>query len=349
MAEKPKKVTMQNTKKEMLEAYNDVVQQLKEKRSATLKPEQEIAERKTQEAIKVTDTLSTEGIVQEVSALRLETGRLLSQLSDRLEEEVSRYRQVQVAVQAKERELQEIYEIEKSAASLAALIEAQHQKRDQTEAELAARKADLMQEIETLRGEWKLEKETHAAEIAEREAAEQKRRERQEEEHDYVFKREQQLSREQFEDEKARLEREITNRREQMEKELAEREQAIAGRERELTELRARSEAFPKELESAVAGAIKDSTRNLEAVAKAREELLRKEFDGERNVLTTRIEALEKTVAEQNQQIARLSEQVEKAYNQVQDIATKAISSSQPKPGWHPASPEPMRKPAQET
>jgi uncharacterized coiled-coil protein SlyX len=35
-----------------------------------------------------------------------------------------------------------------------------------------------------------------------------------------------------------------------------------------------------------------------------------------------------KTVTEQNEQIAKLSQQVEKAYSQVQDIATKAIEST---------------------
>lgn len=348
MADKPKKMTMQNTKKEMLEAYEDVLQQLKEKRAAALKPEEVIVERRTQEAVEVTDALSTEGIVQEVSALRLETGKLLSQLSDRLEAEVNKYRQAKAAVQAKERELQEIFEIEKSALSLAALIEAQRQTREQTEADLAVRKEELTREIETLRAEWKLEKDAHALEIKERDAEEKKRIERDREERQYAFQREQQLTREQFEDEKARLEREIANRREAMDRELAEREHAIAGRERELAELRARADAFPAELETSVDRAVKEATRDVETVAKNRAELLKKEFDGERNVLNTRIESLEKTVAEQIQQITRLSQQVEKAYGQVQDIATKAIGSAQTAPGWHQVIAEQTRKPAQE-
>lgn len=330
---KPRSITMKNTKKEMLEAYNEVLQQLKEQRAAELKPEEAIEDKRIQKAVEVTDSLSTEGIVQEVSTLKLEVGKLLSQLSDRLEEEVSKYRQVQQAVEAKQKELQEIYDIEKSALSLAALIDAQHQKRQQTEAELAAHKEELTQEIETLREEWGKEKKVHEAEIKERDASEQKRREREKEEYLYVFQREQQLAREQFEDEKARLEREIAYRREQMEKELADREKAIAERETELNELRKQASAFPKELESAVNKAVKEAMQRVEAEAKSREELLKKEFDGERNVLNTRIESLEKTVTEQNGQIAKLSQQVEKAYSQVQDIAIKAIegtSRSQP-------------------
>ena len=349
---KPKTITMKNTKKEMLEAYNEVLQQLREKRAVELKPEKEIEEKKIKEAVEVTDSLSTEGIVQEVSSLKLEIGGLLGQLSDRLEEEVGKYRQVRQAVEAKQKELQEIYEIEKSALSLAALIEAQHLRRQQTEAELAARKEELTREIETLRTEWGKEKKVHQAETKERDGDERKRREREKEEYLYVFQREQQLSREQFEDEKARLEREITYRREQMEKELADREKAVVEKETELNELREQASAFPKELESAVKQAVKEAIQRVESEAKNREELLKKEFDGERNVLNTRIESLEKTVTEQNEQIAKLSQQVEKSYSQVQDIAIKAIegtSRSQPLTNLQQLMAEQTRKQSPET
>lgn len=113
-----------------------------------------------------------------------------------------------------------------------------------------------------------------------------------------------------------------------MEKEFAGREKAIAEQEGELNELRERASAFPKELESAVNRAVKEAIQRAKVEAKNREELLQKEFEGERNVLNTRIESLEKTVIEQNEQIARLSQQADKAHSQVQDIAVKAIEGT---------------------
>jgi hypothetical protein len=167
----------------------------------------------------------------------------------------------------------------------------------------------------------------------------------------YAFQREQQLAREQFEDEKVRLEREITYRREQMEKELADRGKAIVEKGTEFNESRKQTSAFPKELQSAVNQAVKEAVQRVESEAKNREELLRKEFGGEWNVLNTRIESLEKTVAEQNEQIAKLSQQVEKAYSQVQDIAIKAIegtSHSQPLTNLQQLMAEQARKQSQE-
>ena len=74
--------------------------------------------------------------------------------------------------------------------------------------------------------------------------------------------------------------------------------------------------------------AIKETTEKLNLEAKNREELQKREFIGERNVLTTRIESLEKMVKEQSEQITKLTQQLEKAYQQVQDIAVKTIEGS---------------------
>jgi hypothetical protein len=348
---KPPRMTMKNTKREMLAAYNEVLQRLTEKSAAELKPVEEIKEKEEEQAVAVADTLTTEGIVQDISALKLETGKLLSQVSDRLEEEVHKYRQVKRAVEVRESQLQEIYEIEKSALSLAALIEAQHQKRQEIETELAARKEQLVGEIESQRAEWEKESKLHEEAVKERDAAEKKQREREREEYVYAFDREQQLAREQFEDQKARLEREIASRKEQMERELSERERVIAEKEGELNELRKQVSAFPKELESAVTKAVKEAVQRVELEARNSETLLNKQFEGERNVLNARIQALEKTVKEQSEQIAKLSQQVEKAYSQVQDIAVKAIegtSHTQPVTNLQQLMAEQARKPLPE-
>jgi len=136
------------------------------------------------------------------------------------------------------------------------------------------------------------------------------------------------LAKDKFEDEKAKLEKESQLKKAQMENELKEREKVIAEKEEELNDLRKKASLFPKELETAVGKAVKETTERLNLEAKNREELLKKEFIGERNVLTTRIESLEKTVKEQSAQIAGLTQFLEKANQKVQEIAVKALESS---------------------
>ena len=325
---KPKELSMSNTKKEMLDAYNALLKQLREKREAELKPEKIIEEKKKREVVEVAETLSSEGVVKEIGNLKLEIGKRLTHISDGLEEEVIKFKQIQKAIEVKEEELKELYEIERSAETFAALIEAQNQKRQEFESEMAARKEELNREIQAIREEREKEKKEHEAETKERDAAEAKRREREKEEYGYSFKREQQLAKDKFEDEKVKMEKEIQLKKEQMEKDLTEREKAVSEREEELDELQKKVIAFPKEMENAVNKAVKETTERITQEAKNREELTRKEFDGERNVLTTRIESLEKTAKEQNAQIANLSAQLEKAYQKVQDIAVKSVEGS---------------------
>jgi hypothetical protein len=324
----PKKLSVSNTKQEMLEAYNTVLKQLETQREAELKPEKRLEEKKAKEVIQVAESLSSEGVAKEISNLKIETSKMLAQISDRLEEEVNKFRAIQSAISLKEKELQELYEIEKSAIALAALIESQNQKRESFESEMSEKKETLSQEIEALRAEREKEKNDYEAEIKERDIAEKKRRDREKEEYDYSFKREQKIAKDKFEDEKAKSEKEIQVKRVQMENELKEREKAIADHEGELNELRKKVTAFPKEMEMAIAKAIKETTEKLTLEAKNREELQKREFVGEKNVLTTRIESLEKIAKEQNEQIAKLSQQLEKAYQQVQEIAVKTIEGS---------------------
>ena len=146
-----KKLTPTNTKQEMLLAYNTLLKELDEKQVGELKPEKKIEEKKTKEAVQVAESLTTEGVGKEIATLKLEIGKALTGISDQLEGEVNRFVAIRNAISAKEKELGELYEIEKSAMSLAALIEAQNQKRQEFIAEMEEKKESLRQEIDGTR------------------------------------------------------------------------------------------------------------------------------------------------------------------------------------------------------
>lgn len=315
------KISMTNTKQEMLKAYNALLKEMEEREKAELKPEKRLEEKEANQVVQMADSLSSEGVAREVSNLKIEIGKMLARISDGLEQEVNKYREINKAIEVKEKEFRELYEIEHSASTLAALIEAQSQKRQEFESEMARRKDELDQEIRTVSVRWEKEKKEYDARVREENAEEKKRREREKEEFDYGFEREQQLARDTFEDEKADLEKEIQTRKE----ELTRREETIAEKEDELNELRARAAAHPKEMEAAVNKATKEATDRINLGAKTREELMKKDFDGQRNVFLTQIDSFEKTVKEQGNQISKLSQQLEKAYQKVQDIALKAV------------------------
>lgn len=93
----------------MLASYKALLKELEEKRKEEQKPLERVEEKRLQKAVEESDSLSTERIVQEIGSMKSETGKILAQVSAKLEEEIERYERVKVAVKAKEEELQEIY------------------------------------------------------------------------------------------------------------------------------------------------------------------------------------------------------------------------------------------------
>ena len=328
-------LSMKNTKKELLDAYHEMLKKLHEKENAQLRPEQKLKEKKEDSILKAVAGISADGVIQETSRLKQEIGGMLNKLTDRLTAEVNKFDQVQLAIEIKERELKEIYEIEKAAATLAALIETQRQEKLRFEEEMAHKQASLTREIEATKLQWQKEKADYQAEIKEQQEQEAKNRKRQKEEYQYAFEREQQLARDKFEYEKDKLqvekqalENQMKAMKEQTEKELSEREMQINSREKEFESLQAQVAEFPRKLEAAVAKAVEESNRRIELETKYQKDLLQKEFEGQRNVLTAKIQSLEKTVQEQNEQITKLSAQQDAAYQKIQDVAVKAIEGA---------------------
>jgi hypothetical protein len=321
-------MTPSNTKQEMLAAYKEVVKRLKEKREAELKPQLRSEERQKEQAVQVADSLSTEGIAREVGNLRSEINKVLIELSDRMEEEIGKYHHIKRAVEAREQELKELSEIEKEALSLAALLEAQKERRERFDNEMSEKKQSIEAEIASTRAAWKDEQKAHEGELQAQEAAEKRKRVREAEEYTYTFDRQKRLAQEQFDYERARMERETQLRRQELERDLTAREHALKEQEDEFNRLRERAAAYAAEMDAAVEKAVKETTERLARESDGREALLKKGFEGEQKVLQSRIESLQQTVKEQQQQLTRLSTQIEKSYGQVQEIAVKAIEGS---------------------
>ena len=327
MAEKTPAKKRPSARQQMRETI-DETERLLVDRSEESKPEEKLLALADQQAVGAADALSTEGVVKSIAELKASVNKALMQLADRLEEEVAKYSQIKRAVALKSTELQDIYGIQKSATTLLAMIESQQRKQAEMESELSEEKRQLQQEIESLRAQRDQEQKEHEAFEKERDALEQKRRQREQEEYRYASTRQQQQAKDAFDDQMAKAKKDLAALKAETEQSLGQREQALATREQELQSLRQRAEQFPKELDAAVAKAATQAREHAEQDAKTREELLKKEFAGEKNVLTTRVTALEQTAKEQAQRIAGLGQQAEKAYQQVQEIAIRAVEGS---------------------
>ena len=188
-------ISMANTKKEMLAAYDDLLKRLEAEHETKMRPEDKVEERAKARATETADALSTDAVAKQIAGLKSEIGRMLNEISDKLESETTKYRQVQEAVTAKEAELSEIYEIQKAALSLTALLEAQKQRREEFAAEMDVKKTNLDREISETKTRWKQEQAEREARVKERDAADKQKRDREAEEYAYKTERERELAR----------------------------------------------------------------------------------------------------------------------------------------------------------
>lgn len=339
-------VSTANTKAELLEAYARLKEELEAKQEAELNADRVKEDKRRRAAVEVAEAVAASGVDAKIGDLRQALGAALAELSDKLRQETERYTQVKQAVQFKQAELEEIYGIEQAAASLAALVEAQKQRqeefdaematrRDEQQADLAAQRSALQSEIDTTRSAWETERAAWDAAAKETRAAEERERTRRQEEFEYVFKRECQQRQDKLADELAQLEKELAGKREEFsrqvsvkEAELADRETKVALREQSHEALQAQVAGFPDELQRKVEEAVSGVSARLTVEAESAEKLIRAATDGEKNVLAARIEALQGVVKSQEKQIADLSGKLEAAYAKVQDIAVKAVDSS---------------------
>ncbi len=325
---KPKRLSMTNTKKELLDSYGEVVKRLLEKEKAQLNPQKIVEEKQKKEAVDKVKEFSTEKVDNNISVLNNETAKLLDDLKLKLRKEINQYEEIQAAISVKESELKEIFEIEKSAHTLAALIETQNIKKENFEKEMSERTKNLFEEIEGIKKEWEKEKAEHEKAVAELKEEEQKKRKREKEEYEYNFNREKLLAKNKLEDELKIREVEGMDKLNAKEIEMAQREKEISDKEKEFNDLKTKFEKFDKEIKLAVDNAVKETIEKVEFENKNKEELLTKEYEGKENVFQTKILNLEKLVIEQEKKIEELSAKLDKAYQKVQDVAIKAIDGA---------------------
>ena len=288
--------------------------------------------KKEEEIVDVADEAQKDDVISEIIGFKDSVARTMSGLADKLTQENQRYAAVQQAIDIKKKEIKELFDIETTLFSLAALIEAQKLKKMEFEEEMAREKEMLKAEIRETREEWAKEKNIHAQELKEQKAAEEKLRLREKEEYEYAINREKEIKSQELKDLLEKSEKELQLKRETFEKENAQkiedfkqRETALSEKEKRFAELQKQVDEFPELLKTRIEAEVSEAVARLERDAQKNEELVRKDFEGQKNVLSTKIESLEKLVAGQQSQIKTLTSQLDDAYGKVQDIAVKAV------------------------
>jgi hypothetical protein len=321
-----KKITPTSTKTEILKAYNELLNKTQETKQDNPKAEQEkkIRETTVAEAAGLTD----EKIIGQISSLKLTLNSTLDKIEDDLTSEFQRLLKIREAIDIEDQRLKDFYQINAGADSLAAILAAQKEKKEEFEREMTVKKSEFEEQLKTEKLNREKESRLWEEKRKETEDSLKKQRTREEEEYQYNLQLARKKDKDQYEQKKAILDKELIQKRESFESEINAREQAVAAAEKELTELRSKAENFPADLEKALQASIKETTAQLDKEHKFEKQFLLKDHDGEMKLKSQLIESLLAKIKDLEIQLKQAYSKAENAENNTKEITLKAIQSS---------------------
>lgn len=333
-----KKVSDKSTKAQILEAYKEAaeekaalelqIKQLNASPKQAAVPEKLIVE--AQKSMVLTQTQQKmQSTIDNLILLQFGFGGAVSELSEKLTSEATKLEELRRVVGEEVQQLQELHSLEDVAEdTLDNLIQQYEESAKTFTDELSERRETVEQELLELRLAWEKEQELQKLTVTERNDNQQKARSRDEELYDYDLNLQRNLDIEEYEQRQQRLYQEIEEFRQEQEKQWAEREKSISERESLSADVKAKVEAFPKELEANIKNG-KDTGRNIgNYQAKVKADLLAKDIEGQKQNYELQIQGMLQTIQNQDARLASLSQQLDSALKQVQDLAVKAIEGS---------------------
>lgn len=269
-----------------------------------------------------------EAIVAELNQLQLNFGGAVSDLSEKLTLEAVKLQAIRQSVTEEVQQLETLHNLQVIETSLDDLIQQYETQSKAYNEELSQRRETVEQEITDARKAWTKEQDNHRRSIKERNETTTKTQQRDVQEYNYDLNLVHKLDTEAAEQEKKQLYQALEELRQAQAKQWADREKVIADRETRWAELKAKVEAMPKDLETAVKRAKEEGKGIAYHQAKVKADLLAKEVEGSKRTYELRLQSLLATIENQDGRIQTLSKQLDAALKQVQDLAVKAIEGA---------------------
>ena len=314
------------TKEEILESFSVLVESYKQDKKEVLTKSEEAHNKEKQALVKESAKTSVSDIVTGIASLQLNFNEVIDSLSKKLENETLRLGNLSQSIHVEEDKLQEIKEITIIAeASNILLHEHNEAVRVLMESE-KDKKETLQKEQEETKKTW--EEESLALEeiLAFKAISKGKERAKEDELYAYDKERKEMMAEDKYNEDKALLERKIREETAQKEKDWAKREKHLLDDSKALETYRKQVEEAPEKLKIETSKAREKAISKVSAEAKIEAELMQKGNKANIEVFELEIVSLEETVDAQKEEILALSEQLKSTLQQVQDLASNAVS-----------------------
>lgn len=310
MTERPE-VSMKDTKKTILNAYEDALDELNALKSQQFNPAELRDQELDDDAKGHVDEMNWD-LDSVFAVMRRSIDTNLRSMQSDLEKEKEELDKVRRAKDAINAELSALYGISAQAQSLAALVQAQKTKKEEHDEYIREQREALEADIRV-----------HQETMADEKLAWAEEKKKKEAEWDYNFKRQCKQKVDEVNDSLVASKKQWLDELEKENKALAERREEVAKQEKEIADLKEQVAAFPEKLATAEAAA-KDKARQS---FKFESDAIKRNYEADIKVLTHEAHTLKLARDDLAKQVASLETKLEGAYGSIQGVASKALEA----------------------
>ncbi len=295
------------------DALEDV--QARAKRAGDIDPKSKQAAAARKEKVKKdVAEMSIEKATKAVASAKVQITSTLDQLNEEINGKLEELRQVNEAIAIATEELQALHDNDVVLSATADLIDQHEQK-----------KAELKEEIANLRAAWDREQQAHNEAVRERNADLDKSRKREIDDYNFKLDVDRRNERAAFEEEVRQRKLVEVQRREAFEKDFLDRDAALKARETEFVEAVEKAAKFDETSEKLKASYIE--MNSIKRDHKVEIEKLTAQHNSVAQLQEQKITYLTQSIADRDRTINALNAELEKARENVKQMATSAMEA----------------------
>jgi hypothetical protein len=315
-------ISTKSTKEQILAAYNEVSSKLLEKQLAT--PQEQKKQEEKQKIVTDAVNHSADALLTDLSTLKSKTIKQIDSLSEQLLCEFQLLTNLREAIAVEQKHLEELYQINETANTLSVLLQAQERQKEQFKLEMEQAKQAFTQEMQLQKSQLQEQKIRAEQEYKEQKDTLEKTRKREAEEYSYTLELKRRKEADEYNNKKLLLDKELSDLKDN----LLKREADLVEKEKSYDSLKFQVEQIPFQIKEAVTNAEELLRSQMAQQYEFEKQLKQKEYDGILKLNEQSISYLEDKVQKQETIIAELMEKADRAAEQVQSIACRALDTS---------------------
>jgi hypothetical protein len=314
-------------KDQILKAFQNLLTQKASSQLVTTK-EETAEKQRDKEIIEQASSYTVISIVKGLADLQLDFGNTLDSVTEKLTKELDKLSQLQRAIEVETSKVAELQNT-RIAADALDILEQEHQEKIKV-FNIDSEKARNLLETEIIEKQlaWQKEQKEYEQNLQEKREILEKERKREEEDYKYELERQHTIEANLYQERKRKLERELAEKQKDKEKNWQERERILSENKTKFEEYKLKIATIPEELEKATKKAREEAIKETYESEQVKASLLEKEVSANWEVSDLKIKSLEKTIEQQVNQISQLSEQLQIAMKQAQELALKAVQGT---------------------